>query len=104
MLRFKSQEKPMFMGVVTEPTSISTRARGETDTNPSRRASRRKGCWKGWERLKHFPAASPGANGAVIDTRGRLRKHICDGGMVWREGRVGCIPIVLNALFFHALA
>ncbi len=67
----------MFMRVVTELTSISTRAGGEkTDTNPSRLASRRNGCWKGWERLgkaEMFSRRLARRDGVVGDTYGRLR-------------------------------
>ena len=42
----------MFIRVVTDVTLVTPLAGGEKpDSNPSRRSSRRKGCWKGWERL-----------------------------------------------------
>ena len=46
------------------------------------------------------PSATP------AEGYGRLRKvteAYLRGWMVWRAGRVGFIPIVLNALFFHVL-
>src|SRR5258708_35388856 len=64
MLRFKSQESPMFMRVVTETTKNSAGPKG--GTRPEIHLGAQGGgkavgkAGKGWERLKYFPAASPG--------------------------------------------